>query len=58
MIYKVRIMSAFILSTLLLSSLIYFSFNLLGPSLSSKSTETIVIKNDIYETNEKKSFDS
>ena len=54
MIYKVRIMYAFILSTLLLGSLIYFSFNLLGPSLLSKSTETIVIKNDIYETNEKR----
>ena len=47
-------MYAFILSTLLLGSLIYFSFNLLGPSLLSKSTETIVIKNDIYETNEKR----
>jgi murein DD-endopeptidase MepM/ murein hydrolase activator NlpD len=54
MIYKVRIMSVFILSTLLLSSLIYFSFNLLGPSLSTESTETIVTKKDIYETNEKK----
>ena len=53
MIYKVRIMYAFILSTLLLGSLIYFSFNLLGPSLLSKSTETIVINDDIYETNEK-----
>jgi murein DD-endopeptidase MepM/ murein hydrolase activator NlpD len=55
MIYKVRIMSVFILSTLLLSSLIYFSFNLLGPSLSTEPTETIVTKKDIYETNEKKS---
>jgi murein DD-endopeptidase MepM/ murein hydrolase activator NlpD len=54
MIYKVRIMSVFILSTLLLSSLIYFSFNLLGPSLSTEPTETIVTKKDIYETNEKK----
>ena len=47
-------MSVFILSTLLLSSLIYFSFNLLGPSLSTEPTETIVTKKDIYETNEKK----
>ena len=54
MIYKVRIMSVFILSTLLLSSLVYFSFNLLGPSLSTESTEIIVTKKDIYETNEKK----
>ena len=53
MINKVRIMSLFILSTLLLSSLVYFSFNLLAPSLWIKSTQTIVKKNDIYETNEK-----
>jgi hypothetical protein len=46
-------MSLFILSTLLLSSLVYFSFNLLAPSLWIKSTQTIVKKNDIYETNEK-----
>ena len=54
MIYKVRIMSLFILSTFLLSSLVYFSFNLLAPSLSIKSRDTTVTKNDIYETNEKK----
>ena len=54
MINKVRIMSLFILSTLLLSSLVYFSFNLLAPSLWIKSTQTSVKKNDIYETNEKK----
>ena len=54
MIYKVRIMSIFILSTLLLSSLVYYSFNLLVPSLTSKTTKTIVPKNDIYETDKKK----
>ena len=54
MINKVRIMYLFILSTLLLSSLVYFSFNLLAPSLGIKSTETIVTKNDINETKEKK----
>ena len=53
MINKVRIISLFILSTLLLGSLVYFSFNLLAPSLWIKSTQTIVKKNDTYKANEK-----
>jgi hypothetical protein len=39
------------------SSIVYFSFNLLGPSILGKSTEITVTKNNIFETDKKNTLD-
>ena len=57
MIYKVRIIYVFVVAILLLSSIVYFSFNLLGPSILGKSTEITVTKNNIFETDKKNTLD-
>ena len=51
MIYKVRIISVFVVSIFLLSSLGYFSLNLLGPLFSVKSVETTLTTKDDHGTN-------
>tara|TARA_B110000008_G_C16973174_1_gene564739 strand:- start:3196 stop:4434 length:1239 start_codon:yes stop_codon:yes gene_type:complete len=53
MIYKVRIISVFVVSVFLLSSLGYFSLNLLGPLLSVKSVETTLTAKDNHGTNDR-----
>ena len=45
------------MAILLLSSIVYFSFNLLGPSILVKSTEITVTKNNIFETDKKNTLD-
>ena len=50
---KVRIISVFVVSVFLLSSLGYFSLNLLGPLLSVKSVETTLTAKDNHGTNDR-----